>query len=108
MAGFVAEGYWCSADSKYVIVEETPRLGHVSVVRDGRMTYDECPRVTWQQFADHVRRPGLFAAASGPAEIAEPVQWVEAVGGLQAAAFPEFAPKDPKTGRIKPEQLALI
>jgi|HubBroStandDraft_6_1064221.scaffolds.fasta_scaffold27386_13 hypothetical protein len=36
------------------------------------------------------------------------VDWNEAPGGLQAAAFPEFAPTDPKTGRAKPEQLALL
>ena len=36
------------------------------------------------------------------------VDWHEAPGGLQAAAFPECAPTDPDTGRVKPEQLALL
>ena len=41
-------------------------------------------------------------------EHAEAFTWAEAVGGLQGEAFPELAPKNPKTGRIKPVQTALF
>lgn len=57
-----------------------------------------------------------WAVTDRPANVGHPpaeagqlgIDWNEAPGGLQAAAFPDFAPIDPKTGRTLPVQTALF